>query len=592
VAGLVPPYSVFISAVWMAVAPAPKQSYYEGANPDLLYRIPVNACVVLEVGCGAGGLGAAYKAINPNVTYIGLEYMEEPAALARHRLDHVLTVDVEQNPTPQLPIPSSASVDCLVYGDVLEHLRDPLAVLQQQLQWLKPDGVVLACIPNVQHWSVLAQLLAGRWPQEDQGLFDRTHLRWFTQASVVELITAAGLTLHDITPRIFAPQQAQAFVQQLAPALPGLGIDPQALLTGVSPLQYVVRAGRHPAAPLLLSGLLMQPQVGMNDVRMIQPLRSVASCPGVAVELSHEGIKLLPADSAIPRILIFQRQSLSYEHALPMLRKALAAGYVLVSEFDDDPEHFPAIPANRYLNFTAMHAVQVSTAPLAEVIRSHNPEVEMFENAVEYLPPLANRPWPQQGDGQPLRLFFGALNRQADWEPWMAALNAALAADPGGWLVEVVHDQAFFDALQTPHKCFTPTCAYATYREVMGRCHVAFLPLADTRFNRMKSDLKLVEAASHGLAVLASPVVYGPPLAERGLGQVWCGAEQLQTTLQRWRADPVQAEALGAAGRAWVQAERLQRSQSGRREAWYRQLWQRRAELTTRLLERVPELAG
>ena len=56
VAGLVPPYSVFISAVWMAVAPAPKQSYYEGANPDLLYRIPVNACVVMRRRRFGGGL--------------------------------------------------------------------------------------------------------------------------------------------------------------------------------------------------------------------------------------------------------------------------------------------------------------------------------------------------------------------------------------------------------------------------------------------------------------------------------------------------------------------------------------------------------
>ncbi len=71
----------------MALEAGQPDAYYEQANPDLLYRIPVNASVVLEVGCGGGALGAAYKAINPDATYVGLELMEQPAARARQRLD-------------------------------------------------------------------------------------------------------------------------------------------------------------------------------------------------------------------------------------------------------------------------------------------------------------------------------------------------------------------------------------------------------------------------------------------------------------------------------------------------------------------------
>lgn len=566
-----------------------QQEYYEQANPDLLYRIPVNAGVVLEVGCGAGALGAAFKAINPTATVVGLELMAGPAEQARQRLDHVLTVNVDDTPRPALPS-SVGPVDCLVYGDVLEHLRDPAAVLQQQLGWLAPDGLLLACIPNVQHWSVLANLLAGQWPQLDQGLFDRTHLRWFTRSSIVALLEGSGLVVHDITPRIFQPGQAQAFVQQLAPALPGLGIDPQVLLAGMSPLQYVVRAGRRPAPPLLLSGLMMQPQAGMTDVRMLQPLRSVASSPGVLLELSHRDLQLQPASSDLPRLLIWQRPLLTADASLQQLRQLLQAGYVVVNEFDDDPDHFPAIAAHGQLTFTGVHAVQVSTAELAAVIRPHNQEVAVFENAVEALPALAANTWPQPGDGQPLRLFFGALNRQADWAPWLEALNMVLEADPGGWAVEVVHDQDFFAGLTTSTKRFTPTCDYATYRRVMASCHVAFLPLADTPFNRKKSDLKLVEAASHGLAVLANPVVYGPLLADGRMGQLFANSKELITTLQQWRAQPQQARQLGLAGHQWVGQQRLQRQQSKRRLAWYQQLWQRREVLTAALLARVPEL--
>lgn len=569
---------------------AAQHTYYEQANPDLLCRIPVTAGVVLEVGCGAGALGAAYKAINPDAIVVGLELMAGPAERARQRLDHVIEVNVENIPRPALPN-DVGPVDCLVYGDVLEHLRDPAAVLQQQLEWLAPDGLVLACIPNVQHWSVLANLLAGQWPQQDHGLFDRTHLRWFTRAGMVELLQCCGLVIHDITPRVFQPERAQAFVQQLAPALPGMGIDAQQLLAGVSPLQYVVRASRKPAKPLLLSGLLIKPQAGMNEVRMLQPLRSVASLPGVVMEASHQGLQLLPASSSLPRVMIWERQLLTYEESLPRLQQVLAAGYVLVGEFDDDPARWPLIAANRNLNFTAMHAMQVSTERLAAHIGLHNPTTEVFSNAVEGMPeqqPL----WPQLGDNRRLRLFFGALNRENDWGPWMETLNRALLANPDGWEVEVVHDRAFFDAISTAHKRFTPTCGYGRYRELMGQCHVAFLPLADNRFNWMKSDLKAVEAASHGLAILASPVVYSESLRDGNTGRLFRSEQELEAILHGWRAEPASAQILGEQARQWVRLERLQKLQSAKREQWYRSLWEQRQVLTEALFARVPELKG
>ena len=574
--------------------PSKKQnnSYYERANPDLLFRIPVQARRVLEVGCGAGALGAAYKRINPDAQVVGLELNAQQAERARTHLDHVLNVDVDHTPTPPLPDglgSAQAPFDCLVYGDVLEHLREPQEVLRQQLKWLAADGLVLACIPNVQHWSVLLNLLAGRWPQQDQGLFDRTHLRWFTRDSMIKLMQSCGLKVYDITPRVFQPDQARALVDKLAPVLPQLGIDTKALLAGVSPLQYVIRAGRRPVEPLLISGMMLKAQLAMNDVRMIQPLRSVASSPGVVMELTHQQPRLLPASSEMPRILIFQRQGFTHAKSLPQLRMALRSGTVLVGEFDDDPNHFPTIAANHHLPFKAMHAMQVSTEPLAEEMRQYNPEVATFPNAIEILP-AQTITWPTPGNGQPLRLFFGAANRGADWAPWIDALNQVFNADRDGWWVEVVHDQAFFDALQTPCKTFTPTCSYAKYKQVMARCHVAFLPLADTRFNRMKSDLKFVEAASHGLAVVASDVVYGASLEQGQTGVTVSRPSELMDCLREWRHHPERGERIGLQARAWVSRCRLQKHQSAQREAWYRQLWSKREQLTAALLERVPEL--
>jgi glycosyltransferase involved in cell wall biosynthesis len=164
------------------------------------------------------------------------------------------------------------------------------------------------------------------------------------------------------------------------------------------------------------------------------------------------------------------------------------------------------------------------------------------------------------------------------------------AAAPERWHVEVVHDRAFFDALTLPSRQFTPTCDYATYRRVLGSCQIAFLPLADTPFNRMKSDLKAVEAGGHGLAILASPTVYADSLREGDTGRLFQTAEELSAALHGWLADPASARAMGLRARQWVAGSRLQHHQAVARETWYRSLWQRREELTARLYERVPQL--
>ncbi|EDY37227.1 SAM-dependent O-methyltransferase [Cyanobium sp. PCC 7001] len=222
------------------MSPTPPD-YYGRINPDLLQLIPPDARCILEVGCGAGAMGAAFKASHPQARYIGLEAMEEPARRAREVLDLVICADVE---SPALQLSTLPNVDCLIYGDVLEHLRDPWACLQHHVQLLNSSGTLLACIPNVQHWSALLALLRGEWPVMEEGLFDRTHLRWFTRSGIEKLLQSSGLTLQEIHPRIFQPDQARAFVQALLPALPALAVDPQRLLEGVAPLQYVVVATR------------------------------------------------------------------------------------------------------------------------------------------------------------------------------------------------------------------------------------------------------------------------------------------------------------------------------------------------------------
>ena len=570
---------------------APRDRYYEQANPDLLYRIPVTASVVLEVGCGAGALGREFKRINPTTIYIGVELMPGPASQAREVLDYVIEGDISLQPLTTLP-GNIQQVDCLVFGDVLEHLVDPAAVLRQLLPWLKDDGQLLACIPNVQHWSVLANLLSGQWPQEDQGLFDRTHLRWFTKQSIRSLFEEVGLQIQSITPRVFGEEKAQSFVKALEPALTNLKLNPQTVLEGTAPLQYVANATKKTVPTLQIDGIMLKPQAGMNDVRMIQPLRSVSSLTGVKSRLSSNGFHLAPADEQKPKILIWQRQLLTYANSINQLRNSLQAGYILISEFDDDPDHWPAIAENKNLNFTAMHAVQTSTEPLAKQLSAINPEVAVFENCLERIPELDPNKWNGAGRLKPLRIFFGALNRQASWREWIVPLNNALSLAPEKWEIEVIHDREFFQALKINNKRFTPTCNYRTYLEILKDSHIALLPLEDTTFNNKKSDLKFVEAAGCKAAVIASPTVYSQSIIHGQTGYICDQSNKLIATLESWGNHPKQAEEIANAAHLWFLENRLQYSQSQRRLEWYKSLWERRDELTSALISRVPQLAS
>ncbi|MBU8540335.1 class I SAM-dependent methyltransferase [Falsiroseomonas tokyonensis] len=556
-------------------------AYGAQANPDLLARIPLDARRVLDVGCGAGALGATFRRRNPATR---LEAVEADPALAEQAARHydlVHRIDIESTAPPIPP----GSLDALIYGDVLEHLRDPWAVLQRDAALLAEDGVLLVCVPNVEFWGFAAQLLAGRWRYTDQGLFDRTHLRWFSRQTMLEALREAGLQPLDVLPRIFEPERAEAFAEAMAPALKAIGVAKEDWLRRSAPLQYVWRATRRPPRLMVLVARTLRPVGGVNDVRILEPFRALASRPGVSTAAGPEA-QLPKLEPEVPRVLILQRRLLDRPESLDYLRGLRATGALLVQEFDDDPAHWPVIAGNNNLAFRGVHAVQTSTPALRDLLSPFNDEIAVFPNA------LAELPEPQNfRDPSRLTLFFGALNREADIAPFLPVLNQVLAEAAGRLAVEVVHDQKSFAALDTPHKRYTPTADYATYRRLMAGCELAFLPLADTRFNRMKSDLKAVEAGGLRLCSLASPTVYAASLRHGETGLILPDPESLGHELRALLAEPTRALAIAEAARAWVREERLLARQVAPRLDWYRSLWERRAELDAALLRRVPALA-
>ena len=165
-------------------------SYFDHPRGDILRLISHTARTMCEVGCGHGRLAMMVKERQP-CEVIGIELNEEAAAVARTRLDRVLTGDFEQ-----IEIDSYDDYfDVVTLGDVLEHFADPAEQLARIRSWIKPGGVLIASIPNVRHHSVVRSLLDGNWTYEEAGLLDATHRSFFCRRNIQKLFDQTGYTV-------------------------------------------------------------------------------------------------------------------------------------------------------------------------------------------------------------------------------------------------------------------------------------------------------------------------------------------------------------------------------------------------------------
>ncbi|WP_432432786.1 class I SAM-dependent methyltransferase [Cohnella rhizoplanae] len=212
-----------------------------GANPHLLKHVRDDWREVLDVGCSEGDLGALIK--EKGIRVSGIEAYPDAAATARTKLDHVLAGDIA---TLELPY-RAGQFDCIVFGDVLEHLADPRTVLRKIKPYLAARGTILASLPNLAHIGVLGPLLAGSFAYEDRMLLDKTHLRFFTLGEIVRMFVDCGYEVTTV-------ERAEVRMDAYAPLLADLlGLCAKHRLCGflereATAYQYVILAAPNPAS--------------------------------------------------------------------------------------------------------------------------------------------------------------------------------------------------------------------------------------------------------------------------------------------------------------------------------------------------------
>lgn len=164
---------------------------YDDVGNTVILQFIHGGSKVLDVGCSTG-LRAAWLREHRKCWVAGVEIDRAMAALARERCDSLQEVDLDA--LPLLPYPQS-HFDVLVFGDVLEHLKNPERVVVHLLQDLGPDGMAVISIPNFVFFNVRLKVLLGLFRYTDRGILDKTHLHFYTKESAREMVEQCGLTI-------------------------------------------------------------------------------------------------------------------------------------------------------------------------------------------------------------------------------------------------------------------------------------------------------------------------------------------------------------------------------------------------------------
>lgn len=160
---------------------------YNDISPLLKWVKPNSR--VLEFGTGIGNMTKyLYETLSCRVT--GIEYNDHMAMMAAKYTENMIVADLD---TDSWMNEINGFFDFILFGDVLEHLREPTIVMQRALKYLQANGLVLISIPNIAHNAIIMCLTEGKFQYQQYGLLDNTHIHFFTRRSILQMMKESGL---------------------------------------------------------------------------------------------------------------------------------------------------------------------------------------------------------------------------------------------------------------------------------------------------------------------------------------------------------------------------------------------------------------
>lgn len=209
---------------------------YIGLRDDLLRHVKGEKLTILDVGCATGINGQFLKEKNVAKEVVGVELDPLMANEAQKRIDKIIVGNIE-NPSTLQDLEGKI-FDYILLGDVLEHLYNPWEIINKLVPFLSEKGRIIISVPNIQHIELFISIyIKGEWPYNERGIFDRTHLRWFTYKNILQFEEKCNLKILKI-------ERKYRFRDRKGATFPLYGRILKKLFPSVFTFQYVVVAGK------------------------------------------------------------------------------------------------------------------------------------------------------------------------------------------------------------------------------------------------------------------------------------------------------------------------------------------------------------